>query len=211
MSKRIEAPTLLTVEGAKMRHYTLPVCKEGQYNITGILEALNKAVPHLNGCEIYDFHICRERGRYDASFTWRYPSNNYCCCTEYWGDGIYYLSGVTEDGTVVVIAFDDHCIINKENIGDLMAGELLDCLREEEEYSHKTVSPSGGVERLCRIPGKLTRAQLLSERAELILKRKKCLACMRHASGFGVFPWQRGIARVEEELRENKRLLDLVK
>ena len=169
-----------------------------------VLDALLAAVPHCNGVEINDLHCTRTDGGYNAAFTWHYPQTQYSCTTQYVGDGIYCLTGVTHyDNTVVRLMYDTHCMSAKR-LGDDICTELLCVLEKEEEYEHIDG------ERGRRLPERLTKKQLLAERTELIEKRKKCIKMLENASGMGINFWKNAIARREEDLRENADLLGQV-
>lgn len=190
----------------------MPINTDG-YNVfdRDVFESLVKAVPRRGGVVINDVRIKRTSGGYDASVTWRYPNSPYTCVTNYWGDGIYYLTGITTDKTVVRIMFDTHCISsNIEDFGDMMADELLACLRKEEEYSH-IAAGLGNMKRLNRLPEKVNRFTLLQERADLIKKRQNAIEKKKVAFGSGVKLWDRAIEKYQEELWDNKCLLRLVK
>lgn len=180
----------------------------GKYN-NNVLESLFAAVPQWGGIEVVELHCNRIENGCEAAFTWYHTNYNRMCTTQFWGDGIYYLTGVIEDGTVIRLMFDTHCMSRKtlDDLGNVMCDELMVAMNKEEEYEHVRDSSSygTGIKRGRRIPEKVTLEQLLTERGNLIEKRQNYLEKLRLANNGKI--WQNAINRVEEELHENAELL----
>ena len=185
----------------------------GEYH-RDVLEALFAAIPHWLGIEIVELHCNRSSNGCDAAFTWYHSNLGRTCTTKYWGDGVYYLTGILEDNTVVQLAFDTHCMRQQDikDLGNIMCDELMEIMNNEEEYEHiKDTSCYGtSVKRGRRLPEKLTKKQLLLERSDLVEKRKMLFEKLDNASGRGIAFWQNAIKRCEDELRENVELLEQV-
>ena len=206
-----DKPALFSLEYAKnnsAHDLELPINTDG-YDVfdRDVFEALSAAVPNNYGIAINDFHIGRVPGGYRAAFTWYHHDSGYRCTTNYWGDGIYNLTGITDDDTVVRIMFDTHCM-STEDLGNKMCMEMIDCLKKEEEYSHRETG-HGGVARDRRLPWKLTKKQLLAERVGFIRARKRALEHLEDLTpeDLGYRLWNGSLERANKELAENKFLL----